>query len=562
MVMTLLGVLAMVAALPTTAIGEVPHQISYQGYITDGLGNPLDGEYWFLFSIYDVPTGGTALWYENPHVRVMNGVYNVHLGLNPLGNPFPEGLFDGQRWLGVAVESDPEMVPRQLLTSTSFSKRAAVADSVEDGVITTIHLANDAVTGDKIDDGAVSSSHIQDGAVLSEILDDAGSGSGLDADKLDGLDASAFLSTGSDYGRYNIAGNLYEGTTTLTNKYVNQSGDDMIGRFTASVTPFDTDWNEAIKGSLLAGSSDVGAGVFGYAEGASAYGIRGSAIGANGVGVYGETTSSSGTGIKGQAPAGGWAGYFEGGLYVSGNVGIGTTDPKEKLHVEGNIRIPNNISIKNAHGNEIFHTGWHTQFGDYTDIKSGYAWGSGEPVSVVAGEYGVFFTKGDEVGNPHAETLMKVNTNGRLSCSVLEITGGSDIAEPFEIQKPDNIKAGMVMVIDPDNPGKLKVSAQAYDRRVAGVVSGAGGVNHGMLMVQKGSAADGATPIALSGRVYCLADVSNGTIEPGDLLTTSDTPGHAMKATDRERSFGSVIGKAMSLLEADRGLVLVLVTLQ
>ena len=213
MVMTLLGVLAMAAALPVTAIGEVPHQINYQGYITDDLGNPLDGEYWFLFSIYDVPTGGTALWQENPHVIVTKGVYNVHLGLNPIGNPFPDDLFDGQRWLGVAVESDPEMVPRQLLTSTPFAKRAAVADRVEDGVIETIHLANDAVTGDKIDSGAVSSSHIQDGAVLSEILDDAGSGSGLDADLLDGQEASAFATASHNH----------------DSQYVNVTGDSMSG---------------------------------------------------------------------------------------------------------------------------------------------------------------------------------------------------------------------------------------------------------------------------------------------------------------------------------------------
>ena len=48
----------------------------------------------------------------------------------------------------------------------------------------------------------------------------------------------------------------------------------------------------------------------------------------------------------------------------------------------------------------------------------------------------------------------------------------------------------------------------------------------------------------------------------GDLLTTSHVPGHAMKATDRERSYSAVMGKAMSSLDEGTGLVLVLVNLQ
>ena len=53
-----------------------------------------------------------------------------------------------------------------------------------------------------------------------------------------------------------------------------------------------------------------------------------------------------------------------------------------------------------------------------------------------------------------------------------------------------------------------------------------------MLMRQSGSAADGEHPVALTGRVYCWADASSNPVKPGDLLTTSDTPGHAMKVTD------------------------------
>jgi hypothetical protein len=83
-----------------------------------------------------------------------------------------------------------------------------------------------------------------------------------------------------------------------------------------------------------------------------------------------------------------------------------------------------------------------------------------------------------------------------------------------------------------------------------------------MLMGQQGTAADGQYPVALTGRVYVWVDAAYGAVEPGDLLTTSDTPGHAMKVSDYAQAQGAILGKAMTGLASGRGLVLVLVTLQ
>ncbi|MCI0390251.1 MAG: hypothetical protein MOB07_15995, partial [Acidobacteria bacterium] len=165
---------------------------------------------------------------------------------------------------------------------------------------------------------------------------------------------------------------------------------------------------------------------------------------------------------------------------------------------------------------------------------------------------------------------LAIDTNGLVSVNALQITGGADFSENFDINTmetsgepaPGNVEPGMVVSIDPTNPGKLSLSMQAYDDRVAGIISGAGGVKPGMILSQEGTLADGKHPVALSGRVYCWADASNGMIKPGDLLTTSNTPGHAMKATDREKGHGAIIGKAMTGLKEGKGLVLVLVTLQ
>src|SRR5437870_10611532 len=101
----------------------------------------------------------------------------------------------------------------------------------------------------------------------------------------------------------------------------------------------------------------------------------------------------------------------------------------------------------------------------------------------------------------------------------------------------DNAIQGSVMVIDDEHPGQLKLSDRAYDTRVAGIVSGANGINPGISLQQEGAFAGGQN-VALSGRVYVLADAAFGAIKPGDLLTTSKTPGHAMKVTNHNKAQG------------------------
>jgi hypothetical protein len=169
---------------------------------------------------------------------------------------------------------------------------------------------------------------------------------------------------------------------------------------------------------------------------------------------------------------------------------------------------------------------------------------------------------GNEIDAVADGLYLNKNSRGAVVVPVLEITGGSDLAEPFNIEEEAEVKPGMVVVIDPDQPGQLRLARRAYDRTVAGIVSGANGVKSGLTMKQEGSMANGTLPVALSGRVYCWVDAANGAIAPGDLLTTSDTPGHAMKVVNYAVAQGAIIGKAMTTLEQGKGLVLVLVSLQ
>jgi len=154
-----------------------------------------------------------------------------------------------------------------------------------------------------------------------------------------------------------------------------------------------------------------------------------------------------------------------------------------------------------------------------------------------------------------------VETDGDLSVFGKVTVLGSDFAEKFDI-KDNEFDKGMIVSIDPLAPGKLEISTKAYDRNVAGVISGAGDIQTGMLMGQEGTLADGDTPVALSGRVYAYVDASYGEIEIGDLITTSNTYGHGMKAKKMKKSFGAVVGKALEPLQEGKGLILLLVNPQ
>lgn len=268
-------------------------------------------------------------------------------------------------------------------------------------------------------------------------------------------------------------------------------------------------YGHSVKGIGVTGRSTENYGVFGATfstnyNHAGVHGINnGSGPGVHAVGgntaIWAESVSGSGTAVKGRANGSGYGGWF----WATGANGMG---------VNAQALATGGIGIYAKGG------------------SGGYA-----------GDF-----------------------DGTIRAHVVEITGGSDLSEKFDIDCDSNldIVPGMVVSIDSENFGKLKVSAKAYDRKVAGIISGAGGVNPGMLMGQKNSEVDGTFPVALTGRVYCIVDASYGAIEPGDLLTASDTPGHAMKVTDYNKAQGAIIGKAMSSLESGAGLVLVLVTLQ
>lgn len=155
-----------------------------------------------------------------------------------------------------------------------------------------------------------------------------------------------------------------------------------------------------------------------------------------------------------------------------------------------------------------------------------------------------------------------------------------DLAEYIPATNPI-LEPGDVVVIDDAAKDSVKLSTEPYDTKVAGIISTSAGfilgapdlislpqdkensLNDEMKIeierIEK-SQLQGKVKLTLAGRVPCKVSTENGAIKPGDLLTTSATPGHAMKCT--EAKLGSVLGKALEPLNSGTGKIMVLISLQ
>ncbi len=115
----------------TSASGEppvvTPMVINYQGYLTDNTGTALDGPVNITFAIYNVPSGGTALWTETQTVTLTDGLFTVLLGsVTPID---PATDLTGTSYLGVTVAGDSELAPRERIASNAYAMVASEAQN-------------------------------------------------------------------------------------------------------------------------------------------------------------------------------------------------------------------------------------------------------------------------------------------------------------------------------------------------------------------------------------------------------------------------------------------------
>jgi hypothetical protein len=244
----------------------------------------------------------------------------------------------------------------------------------------------------------------------------------------------------------------------------------------------------------------------------------------------------------------------------SGNVGLGVASPATQLHVRGRIATGQNMASAGAitffppDGFAWFHidNGPSSRPIGRLRISHGNAPGASELVSILQnGRVGIGTTTPRE----------RLEVNGSVAVTGDVQLLGADCAEQF-VSNGAPVEPGSVVVLGDE--GEVRLSETAYDRRVVGVVSGAGTARPGIVLGTPEDEADD-TPrltVALVGKVFCKIDAEEAAVRVGDLLTTSDRPGHARKAEDPERAFGAVIGKALRPLSEGQGLVPILVTLQ
>lgn len=317
------------------------------------------------------------------------------------------------------------------------------------------------------------------------------------------------------------------------------------------------------SGNGVSGSSTSGNGLLGYSvSGVGVHGesqqndaISGIAHDNQHSGVFGTNDSGLGSGVTGSCNSGGngVSGSSASGNGVLGKSATGVGVWGESTTWDGVHGVSHSVNSGVAGINDNAQGGTGV-WGESTAFDGVHGVSHSAQHAGVAGinaqgGYGVY---GQSTGGSAGYFEGNVVVTGDITLT------GADFAEEFDVTSAE-AEPGTVMVLDRD--GALHPSQQAYDKKVAGVISGAGNYKPGMILDKKESS-EGRMPVALVGKVYCKVDAKYISIEVGDLLTTSPTPGHAMKAVDPLRAFGAVIGKALQPLDSGQGLIPVLIALQ
>lgn len=382
----------LVLAMASAALAQgVPQSITYQGKLTDALGQPVNGPQDMRFVLFSGQTTppGTVLW-DSGHmtVPVVGGVFTVALG-TPVHPIDSSTLSGGNVWIEVSVGS--EVLPRTQFTASPFALRAEALNLPFSGT------ANTGLTAFSVDNdgsGYGIYAHSQGGYGL------YGDSDGGSAAGVFGTAASSYGVQGASASKYGVYGTGSQGVRGLnpTSGNYGYLGNADFGAYGKN----NTSGNYGHLGSLDFGVFGYAAGsknravyginstgteawlvgsdsaVSGYAVSPASYGFRGSGpfagvYGTGGhYGIHGSTLEPAGVGVYGEGWTGvsgwgqdrgvtgrgiigleglgdqmgvfgndlgadGWAGFFSGRGTFLGRLGVGLSTPAKMLHVQESV---------------------------------------------------------------------------------------------------------------------------------------------------------------------------------------------------------------------------------
>ena len=518
------GVIEQNAEGVTVAASEVTSSINYQGRLTDSAGEPLSGTYTLTFRLYEVASGGTALDTDSHSITATEGLFNTDIG-------FDQEYFDGRElWLGITVGGDAEMTPRQELRpvpyALSLRPGAVINGSVSDAPA--LHVGNFGNGG---------------AGVFAYTTGDSSYGVMVDAHGTDS-DGVVALTSGDGSDGF-VAKTSGENSTGV---YASTTGDSSEGVWIKT-----TGKDSPGVSVFTYGDNSDGVTAFTFGDGSTGIGVGTTGVNSTGVGVG--TTGDNGLAVYAFTHGEGSEGVY---VNTTGDNSVGVRADicgKSGLGFRANTQGDDSPGVfTSTRGDNSFGLSAVTS----GDLSPGVA------VTTSGDDSPGVFAESAKSDGIYAETDRYDHKYGVRTLDYMYAaqydTGSSDVAEYFPT--PEDPKPGTVMVIGEDS--KLQSSGKVYDTTVAGIVSTAPGVSLGTN--ETGNI--GEKLIAVAGRVPCKVDASYAPIEPGDLLTTSDTPGHAMKAQPvviggiEIYRPGTTLGKALEPLDSGTGVIEVLVTLQ
>jgi len=519
--------------------------VRFAGVLTDATGGPLTGPQAVTLTLFDQAEGGVALWSETLTVIAdERGGYVVNLGSS---TPLPQDIFSTEqaRWIGTAIHGRD--LGRAALVSVPYALKAADADTLGGHAAATYVRTR------------------EDGR----------------------LETSAGLLSGPAVDGAGVAGQIakWASGTTLSSSVISESGSNRIGFGLTDPTGGGVvDSVFTIKNY----DNNTGFGILNESQ------QRRFAI---------NTLANGGW----QTYDGGNSTWNAGFAQWKGNIGLGTSNPERLLQIGPGTDAMFTVEASNGSPNAGYvrfgdQTGWKLHFGRSRESSGG---------ALNSGTTGVLMTLRDD-GNVgigkispaarldidvgagttdalHARAvyggalileglgcctrnLAEGKINGNIPVFHITTFGtyvaGSDFAEAVPVRGDKlGYESGDVLVISTESPGAVEKASRPYDSRIAGVYS----TRPGILGADK----DGVSridaqdvPMAIVGIVPTKVTTENGPIQVGDLLTTSSTPGHAMKASPLSigagqlYATGTIVGKALESLKEGSGVIKILVTLK